>query len=60
MTIIIKDRVTLFLNPSLVKHARAQAIVEDITLTSLVDKALIRYLPRETIIRRSVNKEEVK
>jgi len=48
----IKQRVTLFLNPSISKHAKAQAVVEDLTLTSLVEKALTRYLPKETIIKK--------
>jgi hypothetical protein len=47
-----KKRITLFIRPSLVKHARAQAIVEDTTLTNLVEKALIHYLPKETIIKK--------
>ncbi len=47
-----KQRVTLFMNPSLAKHARAQAVVEEISLTSLVEKALISYLPRQTIIKK--------
>ena len=52
MTTTAKQRVTLFLNPSITKHARAQAIVQDITLTHLVEKALIDYLPKETIIKK--------
>jgi hypothetical protein len=47
-----KQRVTLFINPSIVKHAKTQAIVEEITLTSLVEKALIDYLPKETVIKK--------
>ena len=47
-----KKRITLFIRPSLVKHARAQAIVEDTTLTNLVEKALIQYLPKETVIKK--------
>ena len=47
-----KQRVTLFLKPGLLKHARAQAIVEEISLTTLVEKALIKYLPKETIIKK--------
>lgn len=47
-----KQRITLFIRPSLVKHARAQAIVEDTTLTNLVEKALIQYLPKETVIKK--------
>ena len=49
-----KQRLTLFINPALTKHARAQAIVEDLTLTALVEKALIGYLPKETVIKKVV------
>jgi hypothetical protein len=48
-----KQRTTLFLKPSIVKHAKAQAIVEDITLTKLVEKSLLQYLPKEIIIKNS-------
>lgn len=48
-----KQRITLFVNPLILKHARAQAVVEDLSLTSLVEKALIKYLPKEIIIKRS-------
>ncbi len=47
-----KQRTTLFLNPVLLKHAKAQAVVEDLTLTSLVEKSLIHYLPKETVIKK--------
>ena len=47
------QRVTLFINPSIIKHARAEAVVEDITLTTLVEKAIINYLPTETIIKKT-------
>lgn len=49
-----KQRVTLFVNPSILKQARAQAVVEERTLTSLVEKALIKYLPKVTIIKKAV------
>ena len=52
MTTTTKQRITLFMNPSITKHARAQAVVEDLTLTELVEKALIEYLPQETIIKK--------
>lgn len=51
MTKIAKKRVTLFLDPGLLKHAKAQAIAEEITLTALVEKALVKYLPKETILK---------
>ena len=47
-----KQRVTLFVNPSILKHARAQAVVEDLSLTAFVEKALNNYLPKETIIKK--------
>jgi hypothetical protein len=46
------QRVTVFLKPALLKQARAQAIVEDMTLTQLVGKALIGYLPVVTAIKK--------
>ena len=46
------QRVTLFMTPAIVKHARAQAVVEDTTLTTLVENALIHYLPKETIVKK--------
>jgi len=52
MTTTTKQRITLFVNPSIAKHARAQAVVEDLTLTKLVEKALIEYLPQETVIKK--------
>jgi hypothetical protein len=47
-----KQRITLFLNPSLAKHARAQAVIDDVTLTVLVERALLSYLPAETVIKK--------
>ena len=47
-----KQRITLFLTPSLVKAARAQAVVEELTLTNIVEKALISYLPKEIVIKK--------
>lgn len=52
MSTTSKQRVTLFLNPSVAKQARAQAVVEDLTLTILVEKALIKYLPKATVIKK--------
>ncbi len=40
------------MNPLVAKQAKAQAVVEDLTLTNLVEKALIQYLPKETIIKK--------
>jgi hypothetical protein len=52
MTTSTKQRVTLFLNSNLLIHARAQAVVEELGLTSLVEKALIKYLPEEIVIKK--------
>ena len=52
MTINDTQRVTLFLKPAITKQARAQAIIEDITLTKLIERALIQYLPKVTIIKK--------
>jgi|WetSurMetagenome_2_1015567.scaffolds.fasta_scaffold176518_1 hypothetical protein len=48
-----KQRVTLFLNPDLLKQAKAQAIVEEMSLTDLVERSLIKYLPKETTIKKA-------
>lgn len=52
MTSKKKQRLTLFLNPDLLIHARAQAVVQTCTLTDLVEKALLKYLPSQTIIKK--------
>ena len=55
-----KKRVTLFINPSIAKQAKAQAVVDGLSLTTLVEKALINYLPKETVIKKVDIGEEVK
>jgi len=47
-----KQRITLFINPSIAKQSKVQAVVEELTLTELVEKALIKYLPIETVIKK--------
>lgn len=47
-----KQRVTLFLNPDLLKHAKAQAVIEEMSLTTLMEKALVQFLPKETVIKK--------
>jgi hypothetical protein len=59
MTTNTKQRITLFLTPAIAKHAKAQAIIEDMTLTLLVEKALIKYLPKETVIRKAEIKRTI-
>ncbi len=56
MTTTGKQRTTLFFDQLLIKQARVQAIIEDSSLTFLVEKALIKYLPKVTIIKNSVIK----
>ena len=53
MTTNNKHRLTLFINPALAKHAKAQAVVEESSLTVLVGRALINYLPKETVIKKA-------
>ena len=53
MTTIKTQRITLFINPFISKQAKAQAVVEEINLTNLVEKALIDYLPKETVIKKA-------
>lgn len=50
------QRVTIFLNPLISKQAKAEAVVQEITLTSLIEKALVKYLPKETVIKKVVIK----
>jgi len=59
MTTKNKKRLTLFINPALAKHSKAEAIVEGITLTNLVEKALISYLPKETVIKNTFLKKDL-
>ena len=46
-----KQRLTLFMKPAIIKYAKAQAVVEELSLTALVEKALMKYLPRVTVIK---------
>ena len=47
-----KQRVTLFINPKLLKHAKAQAVIEEMSLTTLVERALVKHLPVKTVIKK--------
>jgi predicted HicB family RNase H-like nuclease len=53
MTTNKKQRVTLFLDPNVLKQAKMQAIIEETSLTTLIEKALAKYLPKETIIKKT-------
>lgn len=53
MTTNNKQRITLFMNPDIAKHARAQAVIEELSLTTIIEKALIEYLPKETVIKKA-------
>lgn len=57
MTTNDRQRITLFINSSIAKHAKAQAVIEEMSLTSLVEKALIGYLPTKTVIEKVGIKE---
>lgn len=52
MTTNGKQRVTLFLDPNLLKQAKMQALIEDKSLSALIERALAKYLPKETIIKK--------
>ncbi len=54
-----KQRVTAFINPSIATQAKAQAVVEGITRSALIEKALISYLPKETVIKKVNIREPV-
>ncbi len=58
MTTNNKQRLTLFINPAIAKHAKAEAIVQDLSLTTLVERALINYLPKETVIKKAIVRED--
>ena len=51
MTTNDRQRITLFINPAIAKYAKAQAVVEEISLANLVENSLINYLPKETVIK---------
>jgi predicted HicB family RNase H-like nuclease len=55
-----KKRLTLFINPAIAKHARAQAVLEEISLTALVERALIKYLPKETVIKKVDARDDIR
>lgn len=54
MTTNDTKRTTLFLNPNILKHAKAQAVIEEISLTTLIEKSLIKYLPEQTVIKKAI------
>lgn len=56
MTTTNKQRLTLFINPDVIKQAKVQAIVEELTLTAFIEKTLVTYLPKEIIIKKPENR----
>lgn len=54
MTTDTKQRVTVFLDTTIAKQAKAQAIIEQLSLSILVEKALNLYLPPETVIKKII------
>jgi len=50
MTSNKKQRLTIFLDPKLIKLAKAQAVILETTLTSVIETALVKFLPEEIII----------
>jgi len=53
MATINKQRLTLFINPDIIKQAKVQAIVEELTLTAFIEKVLLGYLPQEIVVKAS-------
>lgn len=37
----------------MIKHAKAQALVEGTSLNELMEKILVKYLPKEIIIKKA-------
>lgn len=54
-----KQRITIFMDPAIAKHAKAEAVIKEITLTELIEKALLNYLPKETIIKKADRGEPI-
>lgn len=47
MTTTDKQRLTVFLKPDLIRHAKAEAVIKNSTVADLIVKALVAYLPEE-------------
>ena len=56
MTTTKKQRVTLFIKPDIIKKARVQAILEELTLTAFVEKVLVTHLPEKIVIKTPENR----
>jgi hypothetical protein len=56
MTTAKKQRLTIFINPDVIKQAKVQAILEESTLTALIEKAIVDHLPKEIIIKKPLNR----
>jgi len=53
-----KKRVTVFIDQDILVHSKAEALINDVTLSQLIEKALVKYLPKETTIKMKVEKEK--
>ncbi|MCK9415200.1 hypothetical protein M0Q97_00905 [Candidatus Dojkabacteria bacterium] len=51
-----KQRLTLFINPDVIKQAKVQAILEESTLTAFIEEAVLAYLPKEIVIKKPGNR----
>lgn len=56
MTTTKKQRVTLFIKPGIIKQAKVQAILEELTLTAFVEKVLVTHLPEKIVIKTPENR----
>lgn len=60
MTTNKKQRLTLFIHPAIATQAKVQAIVENLSVTALVEKALIDYLPKAIVIKKPIMGKYIK
>jgi hypothetical protein len=51
-----KQRLTLFINPDVIKQAKVQAILEESTLAAFIEEAVLAYLPKEIVIKKPGNR----
>ena len=58
MTNKTKKRVTIFIDPEILIHSKAEALIRGITLSQLIEKAMVDYLPNETTIKIKKVKEQ--
>lgn len=48
-----KQRVTIFIDKFVVKKSKAQAIIDEVTLSSFIESTLVKCLPKEIKIKKT-------